>query len=157
MSWIEDRITDYYKWVRERVKVRTDETTGWSVISTPFLGAYNDPIEIFIRTNGENIELSDDGVIFDNLRQLGVNVNRSLKRKEWVEYILRNYGVTIEDNYAQLPLWKISRKRNTVCYVPCWKYLKWKCWLKIMLLQYSKKMLKVSSTKTILYILHSSS
>lgn len=27
MSWIEDRITDYYKWVRERVKVRTDETT----------------------------------------------------------------------------------------------------------------------------------
>ena len=98
MSWIEDRITDYYKWVRERVKVRTDETTGWSVISTPFLGAYNDPIEIFIRTNGENIELSDDGVIFDNLRQLGVNVNRSLKRKEWVEYILRNYGVTIEDN-----------------------------------------------------------
>ncbi len=98
MSWIEDRITDYYKWVRERVKVRTDETTGWSVISTPFLGAYNDHIEIFIRTNGENIELSDDGVIFDNLRQLGVNVNRSLKRKEWVEYILRNYGVTIEDN-----------------------------------------------------------
>ena len=62
------------------------------------MGAYNDPIEIFIRTNGENIELSDDGVIFDNLRQLGVNVNRSLKRKEWVEYILRNYGVTIEDN-----------------------------------------------------------
>lgn len=32
MSWIEDRITDYYKWVRERVKVRTDETTGWSEI-----------------------------------------------------------------------------------------------------------------------------
>ena len=78
--------------------MRTDETTGWSVVSTPFLGAYNDPLEIYMRREGDDIELSDDGVVFDNLSQLGVNVNRSLKRKEWVEYILRNYGVTIEDN-----------------------------------------------------------
>ena len=98
MSWIEDRIADYYKWLHERTKVRTDETTGWSVVSTPFLGAYNDPLEIYMRREGDDIELSDDGVVFDNLSQLGVNVNRSLKRKEWVEYILRNYGVTIEDN-----------------------------------------------------------
>lgn len=98
MSWIEDRIADYYKWLHERTEVRTDETTGWSVVSTPFLGAYNDPLEIYMRREGDDIELSDDGVVFDNLSQLGVNVNRSLKRKEWVEYILRNYGVTIEDN-----------------------------------------------------------
>lgn len=98
MSWIEDRITDYYKWLRQREKVRTDETTGWSVISTPFLGAYNDPIEIYARKDGDSIELSDDGVTFDNLNQLGVNVNRSQKRREWVEYILRNYGISLEDN-----------------------------------------------------------
>lgn len=98
MSWIEDRITDYYKWLRERAKVRSDETTGWSVMSTPFLGAYNDPLEIYLRKDGDEIEMSDDGVTFDNLSQLGVNINRSLKRKEWVEYILRNYGVSIEDN-----------------------------------------------------------
>ena len=46
MSWIEDRIADYYKWLHERTKVRTVATTGWSVVSTPFLGAYNDPLEI---------------------------------------------------------------------------------------------------------------
>lgn len=98
MSWIEDRITDYHKWLRERIKIRTDETTGWSVISTPFLGAYNDPIEIYIRQIGDNIELSDDGVTLDNLIQLGVNPNRSPKHKEWIGYILRNYGVTLDGN-----------------------------------------------------------
>ena len=73
MSWIEDSITDYYKWLRERAKVRTDETTGWSVMSTPFLGAYNDPLEIYLRKDGDEIEMSDDGVTFENLNQLGVN------------------------------------------------------------------------------------
>ena len=98
MSWIEDRITDYYKWLRERAQIRTDETTGWSVISTPFLGAYNDPLEIYFRQDKDNIELSDDGVTLDNLNQLGVTINRSLKRKEWLDYILHNYGVILEDN-----------------------------------------------------------
>ena len=60
MSWIEDSITDYYKWLRERAKVRTDETTGWSVMSTPFLGAYNDPLEIYLRKDGDEIEMSDE-------------------------------------------------------------------------------------------------
>ena len=96
MSWIEDRITDYYKWLRERTKIRTDETTGWSVMSTPFLGAYNDPLEIYLRKEGNNIEMSDDGATFDNLNLLGINLSRSQKRREWVEYILRNYGVTLE-------------------------------------------------------------
>lgn len=98
MSWIEDRITDYYKWLRERTKIRTDETTGWSVMSTPFLGAYNDPLEIYLRKEGNNIEMSDDGATFDNLNLLGINLSRSQKRREWVEYILRNYGVTLEGN-----------------------------------------------------------
>lgn len=98
MSWIEDRITDYYKWLRERTKIRTDKTTGWSVMSTPFLGAYNDPLEIYLRKEGNNIEMSDDGATFDNLNLLGINLSRSQKRREWVEYILRNYGVTLEGN-----------------------------------------------------------
>ena len=97
MSWIENSITDYYKWLRDRAKVRTDIATGWSVMSTPFLGAYNDPLEIYLRKNGDEIEMSDDGVTFENLNQLGVNISRSTKKKEWVEYILRNYGVVIEN------------------------------------------------------------
>lgn len=98
MSWIEDRINDYYKWLRERTKTRTDNATGWSVISTPFLGAYNDPLEIYLRQTGDEIEFSDDGVTLDNLYQLGINITRSSKRKEWVDCILRNYGVSLENN-----------------------------------------------------------
>ena len=46
MNWVEDMINDYYKWLRQRTTTRLDETTGWSAISTPFLGAFNDPIEM---------------------------------------------------------------------------------------------------------------
>lgn len=141
MSWIEDSITDYYKWLRERAKVRTDETTGWSVMSTPFLGAYNDPLEIYLRKNGNEIEMSDDGVTFENLNQLGVNISRSAKRKEWVDYILRNYGVSLEDNELRtVATIENFSQRNMVCSVQCWKSLKWKCWHKTMWQQYSKKM-----------------
>lgn len=96
MNWIDDRITDYYKWLRERTSIRTDEATGWSVMSTPFLGAYNDPMEIYLRRKGDDIELSDDGATLTNLNDLGISITRSPKRKEWLDYILRNYGIMLE-------------------------------------------------------------
>lgn len=98
MNWVEEVINDYYKWLRERTSTRLDEVTGWSAISTPFLGAFNDPIEIYVRKEGDKIELSDDGVTLDNLNQMGVNLNRSPKRKEWLGFILKNYGVELDDN-----------------------------------------------------------
>ena len=98
MSWLDDSISTYYEWLKSRTSARTIDETGWSVITTPFIGSFNDPINIYVRKVGDKVEFSDDGVIADNLSQQGISISRSPKKKEIVSYILLNYGVDLVDD-----------------------------------------------------------
>lgn len=117
-DWFEDSISKYYKWLKEKTVAKQDEQSGWVAVSTPFLGLFNDPIEIYMKMEGENILLSDDGATLSNLELSGASVTRSPKRKEWMEFILLNYGVTIENgelfvkaNLQDFP----QKKHNLIC------------------------------------------
>ena len=48
-TWIDELINDYYKFLRERTFAITDTGTDWAVISTPFMGAFNDTLEIYAK------------------------------------------------------------------------------------------------------------
>lgn len=96
MNWIEEAITNYYQWLKNRTGYSTDEATGWSVINTPFLGMFNDSIDIFVKKEGDTILLSDDGETISGLEEMGINISRSPKRKEWVNSILQTYGLKME-------------------------------------------------------------
>lgn len=99
MNWLEESINQYYNWLKEKTFARADELSGWSVISTPFMGLFNDPIEIYVKKEGDFIFLSDDGMTLRNLELAGANVTRSPKRKEWLDSVLLNYGIDLkEDN-----------------------------------------------------------
>jgi len=98
MSWIDELIENYFKFLRSKTIVQTDEHSGWSVISTPFLGLFNDTIELYIKKLNGNLLLSDDGKTFHNLDLVGTNISRSPKRKDILDKILLNYGVKIENN-----------------------------------------------------------
>lgn len=99
MEWIDKKIEEYYNWLKDNTVVREDKGTGWFAISTPFVGVFNDNIEIFVKKVSESeILLSDDGETMCNLELSGVNFDRSEKRKEWIKKILANYGVTIRKN-----------------------------------------------------------
>ncbi len=102
MNWIDNSIQEYYKWLREKTIVTKDEQTGWSAITTPFLGLFNDNIEIYVKMEDGKIILSDDGVTLANLELAGVSISRSPKRKEWLEMIFLNYDITINDNELQV-------------------------------------------------------
>lgn len=97
MTWIEDAIDQYYNWLRENTYINTDTQTDWTAITTPFDGLYNDPIEIYVKKEGDTIYLSDDGATIENLELAGVNISRSAQRKEWLEYILLNYGIQLNN------------------------------------------------------------
>lgn len=97
MSWIEDRISEYYSWLRDNTVIREDETSGWFAVSTPFVGQFNDNIEIFIKREGQDILLSDDGETLVNLSLSGVDISKSAKRKAYLNKILLNYGITLID------------------------------------------------------------
>lgn len=91
-------IDDYYHWLKSRTDLFSNPDTGWTQISTPFSGLFNDPVEIYAKSINEKILLSDDGLTFRNLDLLGAAVTRSQRRKEILNKILLNYGVRLENN-----------------------------------------------------------
>ena len=102
MSWIENSIKEYYNWLRDKTIVTKDENTGWSAITTPFLGLFNDNIEIYAKLENNKLILSDDGVTLANLELEGAPLLRSPKRKEWLDMVLLNYGIALLDNELQV-------------------------------------------------------
>lgn len=101
MNWIDNSIHEYYNWLREKTVVNKDELTGWFTITTPFIGLFNDNIEIYAKMDGNKVILSDDGLTLSNLELAGAPILRSPKRKEWLEMILLNYGVVLTENELQ--------------------------------------------------------
>ena len=101
MNWIDKSISEYYNWLREKTIVREDEQTKWYSITTPFLGLFNDNIEIYAKLDNGKLILSDDGMTLANLELTGAPVLRSPKRKEWLDMVVLNYGITINNNELQ--------------------------------------------------------
>ena len=97
-TWIDELINDYYKFLRERTFAITDTGTDWAVISTPFMGAFNDTLEIYAKKSHNKIILSDDGNTLKNLELQGVSVAHSSKRKEILDGLLLTYGITCNND-----------------------------------------------------------
>ena len=95
MSWIDDRLNEYFAWLRDNTIVKEHSLTGCSVISTPFEGLFNDNIQIYAKHEKGEIILSDDGETLDNLSLAGVDISRSPQRKQYFDIILHNYGITL--------------------------------------------------------------
>jgi len=86
-------INNYFIWLKNNTEVVTDKTTGWHMVTTPFTGLFNDLIEIFFKIDGENILLSDDGYTLRNLKEIGIDIDRSKTRKKILSHILTNFGI----------------------------------------------------------------
>lgn len=118
MNWLEESINQYYNWLKEKTFTRMDEQSGWIAISTPFMGLFNDPIEIYVKKDGDYILLSDDGMTLRNLDLVGVNVSRSSKRKECLDSVLLNYGITLENDELCVKSKQnefVQKKHNMIC------------------------------------------
>lgn len=117
-EWFENSINQYYNWLKEKTFAKTDEQSGWVAVSTPFLGLFNDPIEIFMKQEGEFILLSDDGMTLKNLDLAGASITRSPKRKEWLDFILLNYGVGLQNEELFVKATQADfaqKKHNLIC------------------------------------------
>lgn len=118
MSWVDNSIKQYYDWLREKTLVTKDELTGWSTISTPFYGLFNDNIEIYAKMENGKIILSDDGLTLANLELSGVSISRSPKRKEWMNMIFLNYGISLVDDELRVEgnVQEFNQKKhNLIC------------------------------------------
>ncbi|MDR0574806.1 MAG: DUF1828 domain-containing protein [Tannerella sp.] len=100
-DWINNSIAEYYNWLRDKTQVLKNEQTGWYAITTPFLGLFNDNIEIYAKLEKDKLILSDDGQTLGNLELAGSSVTRAPVRREWFDMILLNYGITFNNNELQ--------------------------------------------------------
>lgn len=116
MNWINPLIDEYHRWLKSKTIITPDAQSGWASISTPFIGAFNDALEIYARKNNDKIVLSDNGETLGNLELLGVKFLKG-ERKEIVDRILINYGIrlwndelTVETSEREFP----QKKHNFI-------------------------------------------
>ncbi|MDP3468878.1 MAG: DUF1828 domain-containing protein [Daejeonella sp.] len=97
MNWINALMEDYYAFLKEKTLVTANNSSTWVEISTPFVGLFNDTVDIYAKKEGNKIILSDDGNTLRDLELSGLEITRSPKRKEILDRILINYGVRINN------------------------------------------------------------
>lgn len=90
---IKQLITQYYGWLQDNTEVMGGAGSDWFVISTPFIGMFNDTIEIYVKIEKNKIILSDDGHTISNLNDSGSGFSRSKSRKDIFTNILLNFGI----------------------------------------------------------------
>ncbi|HCA06929.1 DUF1829 domain-containing protein [Chryseobacterium sp.] len=95
MNWIDNKIEQYYQWLKDRTYSHKDENSDWFLINTPYFGAFNDGIDIYVKNEGTNVILSDDGETLNNLNLIGININSSKNRRDLLDSILLNYGLKL--------------------------------------------------------------
>lgn len=99
MHWLEEKMDQYHRWVKSKTLTLPEEQDEWALISTPFMGLFNDTLEIYAKRDDDGqIILSDDGKSLNNLDLVGVSISRSTARREMVENLLVGYGVTMQGN-----------------------------------------------------------
>ena len=98
MSWVNTSVDNYYNWLREKTFIQKDINTDWFLINTPFMGAFNDTIEIYAQKNGNQLKLSDNGETMSNLEVQGLQIQGSKRRRLLLDSILINYGVKVDND-----------------------------------------------------------
>ena len=88
MTWVNKYVKEYYDWLKEKTFIQEDSNNDWAVINTPFIGAFNDGIDIYAKIFGDKVRLSDNGETFNNLELLGVNIQGSKNRRSILDSIL---------------------------------------------------------------------
>lgn len=92
---IKKLIDGYYSWLHECSSIK-EAKNDWFEVDTPMLDRHNDFLSIYIRKNGEEIELSDGGYIISDLDISGFDVSTS-RRKDLIQQIARGFGVRVEN------------------------------------------------------------
>ncbi len=97
-NWVNELIDKYYDFLKGRTEVITETGSNWAVISTPFIGLFNDTLEVYTKRDNGKILMSDDGATIKNLDLIGSPISRSPKRKDLLERILLTYGIQLQDD-----------------------------------------------------------
>lgn len=86
----ENLVDQYFSWLKSKTAWR--EINGWTEITTPYLDRHNDYIQIYLRKNGDEWELTDDGETLIDLIQSGCELDTP-RRKALLQTTLNGFGM----------------------------------------------------------------
>lgn len=92
MKAANDLINRYYEWLKAKTSWR--EINGWVEITTPYLDRHNDYIQIYLRQQGSEWVLTDDGYTLADLAQSGCEIE-SPRRKILLQTTLNGFGIQL--------------------------------------------------------------
>ncbi len=95
---VRELVKEYYQWLFNKVDVLELEGSEWIITGTPFENFMGDFIDLYIKIFGNEIIISDDGETLSNLEFVGININKSKRRKQIFENIIMTYGVSTDGN-----------------------------------------------------------
>lgn len=98
----ENLLKRYFDWLKDKTFLKTisDE---WMEITTPYLDRHNDCLQIYLKKDGKNVLMTDDGYILDDLVSSGCDIT-TRRRKEILTAILNNFGVQLDEKNRQLTI-----------------------------------------------------
>ena len=100
---IDALIDNYFKWLKDNTSTRLINDS-WSEITTPYLDRHNDCLQIYAKKDNNNIVLTDDGYIINDLISSGCALD-SQRRKEILNTTIKGFGVSLDDNQIMEITW----------------------------------------------------
>lgn len=91
---IQKCIDDYANWLKREITFT--KMGEYYEITTPFLDAYNDYFQIYVRQDGDNVYFSDDSQTLNSLAMSGFQLTPN--RKKQLKSIVSQYGLTLNQN-----------------------------------------------------------
>lgn len=98
---IQERLQDYWAWLKDNTAVRYADDTDWVEITTPYLDRRNDYLQIYARRQNGNYILTDDGYTLVDLLQSGCSFDTP-KRASILRAALAGFGVQQDGNNLEV-------------------------------------------------------
>ncbi len=99
---VENLLKGYFDWLKDKTVLKTlnDE---WIEITTPYLDRHNDCLQIYIKKDGANFLMTDDGYIIDDLKMSGCDLITP-RRKDLLSNILNSFGIQLDEKSHHLTI-----------------------------------------------------
>jgi hypothetical protein len=91
---VQNLLGKYFDWLKDKTLLK-NISNEWAEITTPHLDQHNDCLQIYLKRDGTNFLLTDDGYIIDDLKTSGCDLTTH-KRKEILTTILNSFGVHLD-------------------------------------------------------------
>jgi hypothetical protein len=92
----------YCEWLQHETVVK-EADHKWGLITLPYLDRHNDYLTIYVKKDGNDYILTDDGFIIDDLITVGYSPDDADDRAK-IDCILTNYGVSLSADYNELTI-----------------------------------------------------